>query len=184
MARCTHVFDDGVHCAEPVLANGLCRDHLNLAGREATAGRHGRSLGDARRVALAQALAAPDLLSLQHEIVLVDLRVGNLLEAVELADAQGLPTTALWSELATWFTLRVRMVEAESKRQAAIDSHVSLGQMHTFMRAVGLLIKQHIADPAIIARIDAGIDALVDLGASPPDVVSEEEPLLLTPGGP
>lgn len=132
--QCGAKTRSGAPCKTPAMANGKCRMHggsspVGIAHPRTTHGRHSAHLPTRLAERYITSQADPDLLNLQSEINLVDTRITELLERIDI-DGAG----ALWERVAWLY----------GDMQQAVDE--SLDDLPALVDKLGEIVRRAKAD--------------------------------------
>jgi hypothetical protein len=141
----------------------VCKWHggktpIGVASPHFRTGRYSRHLPANLAGRLVEALNDPDLLGLQDDIALIDVRICDLLHTLdESAASDG----KQWQEITDLIDRRGRTVERELKRLMLLQQFVPVEQVMAFVRAMGDIVARHVNDRSALANIVGEVESLV-----------------------
>jgi hypothetical protein len=185
----------GEPCKRAAMANGRCQVHggkipHGFALPQTKHGRYSKYLPTRLADRYEEAERDPNLLRLDGEIALIDVRLRTVLDGLGRGEspdlwellqeawadyeegqanavdriggiiAQGIAEQHTWKELRSLIRDRVRLVESERKRLVELNQMITAEQAMLFMAAVVDTVRRYVSDRDALARISHDLRAL------------------------
>jgi hypothetical protein len=189
------VVKKGRPCTRAAMANGRCQVHGGMTPHGVASphfkhGRYSKYLPTRLADRYEEAERDPNLLRLDGEIALIDVRLRTVLDGLGRGEspdlwellqeawtnyedgqanaidriggiiAQGIAEQHTWKELRSLIRDRVRLVESERKRLVELNQMITAEQAMLFMAAVVDTVRRYVSDRDALARISHDLRAL------------------------
>ena len=151
----------GGTCKNAQMLNGRCRMHGGATPRGPACGsfktgRHSKSLPFRLAARYEEAMADETLLEQRSEIALLDVRIDEVVRAVDARRA-----SVVWDDLCRLLDQRRKLVESERRRMVEMHQMLTTEEAMTLLAAVVDSLRRHIVDRKVLAAVSADLTRLV-----------------------
>lgn len=119
-------------------------------------GRYSKHLPERLAGKYKEAMRDPNLLDLRSEVALLDIRLGELVEAL----GGNVPDHESWSAIVDLLESRRKLVDSEHKRMVAMHQMISADRAMILLAAVVDVIRRNVEDRQVLAVISSEIRQL------------------------
>lgn len=152
--RCKRLAVDGYNVCQ---VHGAGSPHKGRpGGRPIVHGRYSKHLPERLAGKFQDAMRDPNLLDLRSEVALLDIRIGELVEAL----GGDVPDHESWSAIVGLLESRRKLVDSEHKRMVAMQQTITAEKALVLLAAVVDVIRRHVTDRETLASISHDIRAL------------------------